>query len=99
VYAYPHDGPRADTPADRSVLMPVAQSQIVEAAAWKYFVSFDENGQPLWSRDVDRRGGVFRHPDACLRSAIVYNAPLERYLCWQHLPRPRGAGGPWRHAI
>ena len=39
---------------------------------------------------IDRRGAVFWHRDACLRSGISYCAPLKRYLWWQHIPQPPG---------
>ena len=40
--------------------------------------------------DIERRGAVFEHRDACLRSGISYCAPLGRYLWWQHIPQPPG---------
>jgi hypothetical protein len=33
---------------------------------------------------------VFEHRDACLRSAMTYNAGVERYLWWQAIPQPPG---------
>jgi hypothetical protein len=90
VYAYSHDGPRADGPADRFVLMRVPQDEITQRAAWQFFVRRDERGQPVWSDDFDERGAVFEHRDACLRSAITYNAGLGRYLWWQAIPQPPG---------
>jgi hypothetical protein len=91
VYAYSHDGPLADTPADRFVLMRVPKDRIVERSAWEFFERLDGSGEPVWTSDIDRRGAVFSHRDACLRSAMTYNAPLRRYLWWQQIPAPPGS--------
>jgi hypothetical protein len=90
VYAYSHDGPRADTPSDRFVLMRAPKERLAERAAWEFFVRTDAAGRPEWSADISRRGAVFTHRDACLRSAITYCAPLKRYLWWQQIPQPTG---------
>lgn len=90
VYAYSHDGPRADGPTDRFVLMRVPQDQITQRASWQFFVRRNERGQPLWSREIRNRGAVFEHRDACLRSAMTYNAGIQRYLWWQAIPQPPG---------
>jgi hypothetical protein len=90
VYAYSHDGPRADGPADRFVLLRVPQGQIAQREAWQFFVRRDEQDRPVWSHDIRQRGAVFEHRDACLRSAITYNAPVKRYLWWQAVPQPPG---------
>lgn len=91
VYAYSHDGPRADTPADRFVLLRAPKERIAEREAWECFVRIGPDGEPVWSRNLADRGAVFTHPDACLRSAMTWCAPLKRYLWWQHLPLPPGA--------
>ncbi len=90
VYAYSHDGARADTPADRFILMRAPKDRITSREAWEFFVKTDAGGQPEWSADAAQRGAVFQHRDACLRSAMTYCAPLKRYLWWQHLPQPPG---------
>ena len=90
VYAYSHDDPRADTPADRFVLMRAPKDKLTERAAWEFFEKLDAAGQPVWTRDIDERGGVFQNPGACLRSAMTYCAPLKRYLWWQQIPQPPG---------
>jgi len=91
VYSYSHDGPLADTPADRFILMRAPKERITEKKAWEFFERLDENTQPVWTNDLTRRGAVFRHTDGCLRSAMTYNAPLRRYLWWQHVPAPKGS--------
>ena len=91
VYAYSHDGPHADTPADRFILMRAPKDKLTERSAWEFFAKLDANGQPLWSDDIGQRGRAFTHRGACLRSAMTYCAPLKRYLWWQQIPQPPGA--------
>lgn len=91
VYAYSHDGPSADAPADSFVLMRAPKDKLIHRDAWEYFVKIGDEGNPIWSSSIQERGPVFGHPDACLRSAMTWCAPLKRYLWWQHLPLPRGA--------
>jgi hypothetical protein len=90
VYAYSHDDPRADTPADRFILMRAPTNELISRASWEFLARVDDAGRPVWSRKIGDRGAVFRHPGACLRSAMTYSAPLKRYLWWQHLPQPSG---------
>jgi hypothetical protein len=90
VYAYSHDGPRADTPADRFVLMRAPTDKLIERSAWEFFVAMDDDAQPTWNHDFAKRGAVFRHADACLRSAMTWQPGLRRYLWWQQVPRPKG---------
>ena len=90
VYAYSHDGPKADTPADRFILMRVPQDRIASREAYQFFVRRNAQGRPVWSHDIQKRGAVFEHRDACLRSAITYNAGIKRYLWWQAIPQPPG---------
>jgi hypothetical protein len=90
VYTVTHDGPMADGPADRMILMRVSQDRITDRSAYEFFVGTDTKGDPVWDRDIRRRGAVFEHKDACLRSGISYCAPLQRYLWWQHIPQPPG---------
>ena len=86
VYAYSHDDPRANTPADRFILMRVPKSRISQRGAWQFLERVDAGGTPVWTSDVGQRGSVFSHEDGCLRSPITYNAPLGRYLWWQQIP-------------
>ncbi len=90
VYAYSHDGPQADTPADHFILMRAPKHRLMQREAWEFFVKL-EGGLPVWSQDIAQRGAVFTHPGNCLRSAMTYCAPLKRYLWWQHLPLAEGA--------
>jgi hypothetical protein len=90
VYAYSHDGPRADTPADRFILMRAPKDQLTKREDWKFFAGLDAREQPLWTDDIAGRKAVFQHRGACQRSAMTYNAALRRYLWWQHIPQPPG---------
>jgi hypothetical protein len=91
VYAYSHDGPRADTPADRFIPMRVPKDRLTERAAWEFFERRDAAGNPVWTATIGQRGAVFENQGACLRSAITYCAGLKRYLWWQQIPQPPGA--------
>lgn len=90
VYAYSHDGPKADTPADRFVLMRVPKARVAERAAYEFFAGGDAKDAPRWTRDIAARAAVFEHHDACLRSAMTYHPGLRRYLWWQQIPQPSG---------
>jgi hypothetical protein len=90
VYAYSHDGPQADTPADRFILLRAPKEQLAQRAAWEFFAGIEPSGLPAWSRDINQRRAVFENRDGCLRSAITYNAGLRRYLWWQQIPQPPG---------
>jgi hypothetical protein len=90
VYAYSHDAPEADAPANRFILMRAPKDRLNERDAWEFLAGFDSAGGPRWTREIAGRTAVFENPDACLRSAITYNAGLRRYLWWQHLPQPPG---------
>lgn len=89
VYAYSHDGPLADTPADRFVLMRVPKTQVAERAAWEFFAGKSAK-EPAWNSDIAKRTAAFENRDGCLRSAMTYNAGLRRYLWWQQIPQPAG---------
>jgi hypothetical protein len=90
-YAYSHDHPRADTPADQFILMRVPDDRITDRTAYEFFTGLDAGGNPTWSPDGSRRRPVFEHEEACLRSAMTYNPGIKRYLWWQHVPRPPGS--------
>lgn len=90
VYAYSHDGPRADTPADRFVLMRVPKDRVPDRNAWDFLARVDV-GEPVWTSDVEERGAVFTHEGNCLRSAMTYNRGLKRYLWWQQIPLAEGS--------
>jgi len=90
VYAYSHDGARADTPADRFILMRAPKGRLTERAAWEFYAGSDRSNHPTWTSEASRRAGCFVNPDSCLRSAMTYHAGLGRYLWWQQVPQPKG---------
>ena len=89
VYVYSFDSATAYEPADRMVLARVPKDRITDRDAYEFFVRRDASGEPVWSRDIARRGAVFVHPGQCYRSGISYNAGLKRYLWVQILPGAR----------
>ena len=90
VYTVTHNGPMADGPTDTMALMRVSKNKLRQRDAYEFFRTLGPNGEPVWTSDIRLRGAVFHHRDACLRSGISYNAPLKRYLWWQHLPNAPG---------
>ena len=104
VYIYSPDSPSAYEPADRMVLARVPRDRIVDRSAYEFFETRDEQGRPVWTVNVDRRGAVFKHRGRCYRGGVTYSAALQRYLWCQILPGsnpgfergkpdPRFAGG------
>ncbi len=95
VYIYSQDTDSAYEPADHMVMARVPKDQITIRSAYQFFQKLDEKGNPRWTNDIEKRGGVFFHPNRCYRSGISYNAGLKRYLWSQVLPgeSPRFEGG------
>ena len=90
VYVYSQDSDSAYERADRMVLARVPAKQITRRDAYEFFHKLDD-GSPVWTSDVDKRGAVFAHEGQCYRSSVSYNAPLRRYLWCQ-----TGAGNDTR---
>ena len=63
----------------------VVKEKIREREAYEFFAKLDGAGQPVWTRDISKRGAVFENPGKCYRSGISYNAGLKRYLWSQTL--------------
>jgi CubicO group peptidase (beta-lactamase class C family) len=105
VYTYSPDVDDAYHAADRMVLARVPRGRVKERGAYEFFKEMSAEGLPVWTADIADRGAVFRHPGACYRSAVSYDAGLTRYLWCQTLPggdaRFRGGFGvydapePW----
>ncbi len=93
VYVYSHDHDSAYEPADQMVLARVPSGRIARRDAYEFFAELDDQGHPMWTPDITRRGAVFSHPGRCYRSGITYNSALKRYLWCQILP-----GGDTRYA-
>ena len=90
VYAYSHDDPRADTPADRFILMRAPKDSSRSARHGSSSSKLDADGQPVWTRDIAAARRGFRKPRRlpALRDDLLRAAA--RYLWWQHLPQPPG---------
>ncbi len=82
VYIYSQDSESAYQRADRMVLARVLSNQIAKRESYQYFEKLD-NGSPVWTTDIKRRGAVFTRKGACYRSSVSYNAGLKRYLWCQ----------------
>ncbi len=94
VYIYSFDSDSAYEPADRMVLARVRKDRLSVRDAYEYFVQRGVSGDPVWSRDVTRRGAVFHHAGACYRGGITYNSGLKRYFWCQVLLQTKHPMGP-----
>ena len=95
VYVYSHDEGDAYQAADRMILARVPRKRVKDRRAYEFFVGRDAMNKPAWTADIGRRGAVFKHEGRCCRSAVSYDAGLNRYLWCQILPGgdPRFKGG------
>ena len=95
VYIYSPESGSAYEAADRMVMARVPKDRLRDRSAYEFFQRLDENGHPVWTADIRKRGGVFEHYRRCYRSGISYNPALKRYLWCQILPgeNPRFEGG------
>jgi len=94
VYVYSSDADSAYVAADRFVLARAPKSRLKERAAYEFFVKQDAKNNPVWTKDIGKRGAVFTHPGNCYRSGVSYNAALKRYLWSQTLPKSKDSRGP-----
>jgi len=76
------------------VLARVPRGTITRREEYEFFAGLTKEGKPKWTRNIEKRKAVFTNPGRCLRSSVVYDAPLGRYLWWQGLPRRRSGGAP-----
>ena len=107
VYAYSQDGPSAYESYDGLLLARAPRERIRERAAWEFFVRLDARNRPEWTRDIARRGHVFRFPGQCQRVDAVYNPGIRRYMlalgyghrgAWGIFDAPE-PWGPWTTAF
>lgn len=109
VYIYSPDHNSAYAAADRLVLARTPRARIRQRSAYEFFAGRDARGRPRWSRRLQDRQAVFRHPRRCYRPSVSYHPALKRYLISQVLPgddpeAPLGLAlyeapepwGPWR---
>ena len=94
VYFYSHDSDSAYEPADSMVMGRVEKGALRDRSAYEFLSSFDNRGQPIWSKDIDQRGYVFSHHGFCYRNGISYNAGLKRYIWCQVHPDTLDGKGP-----
>jgi CubicO group peptidase (beta-lactamase class C family) len=107
VYVYSQDGASAYDPDDAVVLARVPKGRIRDASAYEFLEQLDSSGRARWTRDVKRRGAVFRFPGHCQRVDAVYNPLLKRYLLAVAYNSKAGWGiydapepwGPWTTAF
>jgi len=83
IYTVTHDHPSAYQRADRFILMRVPKDKVTERSAYEFFQQLDAKGNPAWTRDIQKRGAVFKDAGRCFRSGVSYNAGLDRYFWWQ----------------
>ena len=86
VYIYSHDSDSAYHPADRMVLARVPKDRLKDREAYEFLQTLDERQQPVWTKNMEMRGAVFKYPGYCYRSGISYNPYLRRYLWCQTIP-------------
>lgn len=91
VYTYSQDGASAYENDNQLALARVPKNKITDRAAWEFFEKLDENGHPLWTPDIERRGAVFTYTANCRRSDVVYNPGIRRYL----MALAYNAAGDW----
>ena len=96
VYIYSQDHLSAYEPADQMVMARVPEDRLTDRQAYEFFVRLAADGQPVWTKDLQERGPVFRSPGQCYRSGITYNAGLKRYLWCQIDP---DSAHPAGHAV
>lgn len=80
IYTYSQDGANAYQSDNSLLLARVRKNTVRERGAWEFFARLDEQGQPVWTRDIERRGEMFRYPRHCQRVDVVYHPVLKRYL-------------------
>jgi CubicO group peptidase (beta-lactamase class C family) len=107
VYTYSQNGASAYQSDDSLLLARVRKQQISDRGAWEFFERLDDQGRPVWTSEVERRGEVFRYPRHCQRVDAVYHPGLKRYLVALGYDHEGGWGiydapepwGPWTTAF
>jgi hypothetical protein len=62
-------------------LMRVPKEQILERDAYEFFAGLNNQGQPMWTADINARQPVFSDPNGVgWNASVSYNAGLGRYL-------------------
>jgi len=62
------------------VMARVKKDSVMDRSRYIFFSGLDENGDPLWSRDISKRKPIFTDSKGTQRIAITHNAALGRYI-------------------
>ncbi len=82
-YVYSHDSDSAYEASDATVLARVPKDRLRNRDAYEFFMQFDGGGQPIWVRDITKRGPVLVNPGKCYRTTASFWAAKGRYLLCQ----------------
>jgi hypothetical protein len=89
VYIYSPDSDSAYEPAPHMVLARAPKDRLRDRGAYEFFRALDGRGQPVWTKEIEERGPVFRNSEhLCYRTHVTYNAALKRYLMNSIMPGP-----------
>lgn len=88
VYMFFHNHPNVRVAADCFVMARVNKDKIKDRNAYEFIKEFNAEGEPIWTKDINERGVVFKDPSCCARVSISYNQGVGRYLMWQQIPYP-----------
>ena len=94
VYAYSPNTPSAYNETDQAILMRAPKEQIANRGAYEFFAGFYDNGNPVWTTNINLRQGIFTFPGGVNRMDVTYNVPLGRYLM---VMRSRARAGGVNH--
>ncbi len=92
VYIYSPDNESAYEPADGVVLARIARHNLSDQDSYEFFAGMVD-GQPTWSKVLERRRAVFKNPGRCYRMSVNYHPALKRYLLCQIMPESWHANG------
>ena len=77
VYVYSHDADSAYSGPTGWSWPACPRTASRERAAYEFFQQLDARGEPVWTKDIARRGAVLTSPGRCYRSSVSYNAGLQ----------------------
>ena len=83
VYSYGGKWIYAQGAEDHIYLIRVGKSAVRNRTEYSFFCGKDDNGAPVWTKDVNKRKPVFTDSNGVANSGlahVVYNAKLKRYI-------------------
>lgn len=92
-------------------LMRVHRDHLADRERYEFYYGLDKQGRARWGADVNERKDVFTDSNGVMRTSVVYNADLERYiLITQQVSRFKEHGhigiyeapepwGPWKTVL